>query len=805
MRRRSLSAVLLGAGGLLAFAGAAEAGVGVAAQASGARACHTDLRPHARSTDTFEVTAPVTGLVRARIAGGRGDWDLGVFGADGTTVAGSAAARSNELAEGFVTEGQRLTVQACRYAGAAGAKEVGVSYVDLGSAARATQGELAQVVSVKADLAGRNRLTGLGLDVSEHLGESGRTDVITYSEAERTLLAAAGFHYQVEVADLAAEHRQARRAVLRDEARAEAAPPSELPSGRTSYRRLADYEAEMKALAAANPNLLKVITLSRQTLEGRDIMGLELTRDVNASDGKPIFLNLGVHHAREWPSSEHVLEFVYDVVRQYRGNPRTRFLANATRLISVPIVNPDGFNVSREAARVPPELAFSAVDLEMRRKNCRPAPGVPSIEDCSTLPRTVGVDLNRNYGGYWGGPGASTNPLSDTYRGEAPFSEPEVQAVRELARSRNVTNLITNHTYSDLVLRPPGVAAAGVPVDEPGLREVGSRMAQANGYANIPSYGLYDTSGTTEDYTYWTLGGFGYTFEIGLLGFHPDDFQAGVVAEYLGQEPAAGAGRGGNRLAYLRMLQATHDRRWHAQLQGDAPRGSRLTLSKENVVTTSPVIQPDGTTTDPIEIPDPMAIELTTSGGRWTWNVNPSTSPDVAGRYGREPAGPPSPPAAFDNPPGIPAENTNFPLNPEADIIPFEVPGAPDDNGEVTVHIEWTDPNTDWDLFVYDADGSWVASSASFGDTDEDAVLLFPEPGSYTARVVNYDQVDGNPADDWSGGEVRFASPQPAEPGITQAYTLTCERADGRATTPQQVEVDRGERTFVRNACRATG
>ena len=67
-------------------------------------------------------------------------------------------------------------------------------------------------------------------------------------------------------------------------------------------------------------------------------------------------------------------------------------------------------------------------------------------------------------------------------------------------------------------------------------------MASHNGYANGPSYGLYDTTGGTEDWTFWTAGSLGFTFEIGPDEFHPP-FATGVVAEYLGLGPAAGAGR----------------------------------------------------------------------------------------------------------------------------------------------------------------------------------------------------------------------------------------------------------------------
>ena len=158
---------------------------------------------------------------------------------------------------------------------------------------------------------------------------------------------------------------------------------------------------------------------------------------------------------------------------------------------------------------------------------------------------------------------------------------PEVQNIRELVSSRQVVTLITNHTYGNLLLRPPGLLSAGRPIDEPMYRALGQAMAEHNRYANLPSYGLYDTSGTTEDWTYYATGGFGFTFEIGPDEFHPP-YSNGVIDEYLGRGAAAGAGSGGNRAAYFEILKATADPAKHSRLTGTAPTGTKLRLRKSS-------------------------------------------------------------------------------------------------------------------------------------------------------------------------------------------------------------------------------
>ena len=806
--RRISRALAVATVGSLAAAGSAGAAqqTTVTAERSVARECQAKPALGARGVDGLRYTAPASGLIQARLSGRGGDWDVAVFdAASGKRVAASAAFRSNELAESFVTRGQRLVVQACRFRGGVDQARLSVQTIAL----KRGSGEKTSLVSVKATSEQSGRLEQLGLDLTEHAHE-GHMEVVAHGRADLDKLRRAGFSYTVRVADLAAQaraHRRADRRYARRAARAAQATPT-LPSGRTTYRRLSDYETELKALAMEYPALVRPLTLNHRTLEGRDVVGIEITRNPNAvQDGKPIFLNMATHHAREWPSTEHSMEFAYDLLRNYGRSARTTELVDGTRTIVVPVVNPDGFNVSREAAPGLPADDFDADDLEMRRKNCRIRDRSTSTEDCSALLRTVGVDPNRNYGGFWGGPGASFNPRSDTYRGEGPFSEAETQNVRELLSTRNVTNLITNHTYSNLVLRPPGVASVGFSVDEELYRELGRRMADTNGYANIPSFGLYDTTGTTEDWSYWSQGSLGFTFEIGTEGFHPP-YERAVVGEYLGVGPARGAGRGGNREAYYRMLEATQDRQLHSVIRGSAPRGSTLTIAKEFTTSTSPVIRPNPAdpqaplVTEPLTFPDRLQYSFTTERRTFRWDVNPSTRPVVAGRYGRVPNGPQQPEIAFANPEGVPPENTGDENTPPYEEIPFTIEGAPYDNGSVTVHIEWANPATDWDIYVFDADGNRVGASARGNTRDENATILFPEPGQYTVRVFNYDQIDGAPVDDWTNGRITFGPPTPPVAGVKESWTLTCQRPDGAATRSQQVEVDRGERVDVGDACR---
>src|SRR5688572_16573808 len=84
------------------------------------------------ATDSTTLTTPDMGLIEARLDAGSGDWDLAVFDAEsGDTVAGSAAAGPDEVAQGFVADGQELIVQACRRSGDSGSAALSVDVVAL--------------------------------------------------------------------------------------------------------------------------------------------------------------------------------------------------------------------------------------------------------------------------------------------------------------------------------------------------------------------------------------------------------------------------------------------------------------------------------------------------------------------------------------------------------------------------------------------------------------------------------------------------------------------------------------------------
>jgi hypothetical protein len=491
---------------------------------------------------------------------------------------------------------------------------------------------------------------------------------------------------------------------------------------------------------------------------------------------------MGLHHAREWPAGEHSMEFAIDLVNGYRnGDARITDLLKRTRVLVVPVVNPDGFEQSRKWGDL---VDIREIDNggtvtilgnpgnAYKRKNCRVVDGQSTppgaCEISSPGGYGTGVDLNRNYGGLWGGPGAETNPADPTYRGAGPFSEPESQAVRELISERHVTTLVTNHTFSNLVLRPPGIRESGETVDEAALEDLGARMAAQNGYRNIHGYELYDTTGTTEDWSYNATGGFGYTFEIGPDEFHPPF--AEMVNEYLGAGVYAGKG---NREAFLIALENAANSRQHSVINGKAPAGAvlRLTKSFQTKTSTGPAID------DRLE-----STLFVPAGDKFTWHVNPSTRPEVMEHRLDVLADEPLREETTTRTAVIWAPGDHV-------DIPFSMPETNVD--VLKVNLDWPTPD-DIDLYVYrvESDGSLtqVGSGTNFVLEKEEAFVEAPAAGEYVLRVENFASVTTT----FTVTAGLYAIDEQVTGGIVESYTLTCARPNGAVLETVKVAVDRG-------------
>ena len=148
--------------------------------------------------------------------------------------------------------------------------------------------------------------------------------------------------------------------------------------------------------------------------EDEDVNGLNpCPRNPDFIPKKTIVLHAGTH-AREWICPTTVINFAKMIVEDAReGGANAKYTTDITWYITIN-TNPDGYVKSHNENR-------------MWRKTT----------NTNTPGPCTGVDPNRNFDANWSGPGASSNPCSDTYYGTSAFSEIETQAMADFLQGLN--------------------------------------------------------------------------------------------------------------------------------------------------------------------------------------------------------------------------------------------------------------------------------------------------------------------------------------------------------------------------------
>ncbi|EME98919.1 zinc carboxypeptidase [Streptomyces mobaraensis NBRC 13819 = DSM 40847] len=292
--------------------------------------------------------------------------------------------------------------------------------------------------------------------------------------------------------------------------------PHDFPSRDAKYHNYREATTEIDADVAAHPAIMSKRVIGKSH-EGRDIVAVRISSGAKPDDAKPEVLFTHHQHAREHLTVEMALYLLKEFGNGYGTDPRVTKMVDERVIWIVPDVNPDGG-----------EYDIATGTYRNWRKNRQPNSGSSN----------VGTDLNRNWGYKWGCCGGSSGSTgSETYRGRAAESAPEVKVVADFVRGRvvggkqRITAAIDFHTYSELVMWPFGwtyddTASGMTQDDHDAFAKVGKAMADSNGYTAEQSSDLYITDGTIDDWLWGAQKIFAYTFEMyptgaGGGGFYP--------------------------------------------------------------------------------------------------------------------------------------------------------------------------------------------------------------------------------------------------------------------------------------------
>jgi hypothetical protein len=268
-----------------------------------------------------------------------------------------------------------------------------------------------------------------------------------------------------------------------------------------SYSEDGGIQDEYEQAAADNPRIAKAVSIG-QSVNGQDIVALRVTRNAHqVPDGeRPAVLYLGAQHAREWITPEMNRRLMHYFLDNYGSDPQITRLVDENELWFVPVANPDGY-----------DFTFTEGN-RLWRKNLRDNNGD------GTITPGDGVDPNRNFATKWGydNEGSSPNPASETYRGTAPNSEPESQALEAFMGRVGFEFFVNYHSAAELLLYGTGWQVS-TPTPDDVIYEA---MAGDDANPAIPGYDpdisaeLYTTNGDTDTHMTELFGTLGFTPEM---------------------------------------------------------------------------------------------------------------------------------------------------------------------------------------------------------------------------------------------------------------------------------------------------
>jgi carboxypeptidase T len=233
------------------------------------------------------------------------------------------------------------------------------------------------------------------------------------------------------------------------------------------------------------------------THEGRDILAVKISDNPSEDENEPGALFFGGQHAREWIAKEVPLYIAQYLTDNYETDAEVKHLVDNCEIWIVPLVNPDGYEYSRTVDR-------------MWRKNRR-----------DNGDGTFGVDLNRNWSYMWGGPNSSSNTNNNGYRGPSAFSEPETQAIRDLALAHDFEIMMDYHSWGQVTAYPWAYTPDPCPDNLPMsamtsmMRELIKQTSGAVYFNWWDWFGAYAIGGDAGDWAYGELGIYSFLFELG--------------------------------------------------------------------------------------------------------------------------------------------------------------------------------------------------------------------------------------------------------------------------------------------------
>lgn len=366
---------------------------------------------------------------------------------------------------------------------------------------------------VRIDLHGRTiaDLATLGIETDHGQYEAGRSLTTVLAASEFKKVQEAGFTVNILIPDLKkwfleqkSDMPVAARGNGCDEKIGQGVSDWKTPlnykaGSMAGYQTYAEMLAAIDDMRAKFPNLISSRAALSDTIlthEGRPIWWIKISDHPEMEEPEPEMLYTALHHAREPVSMSQMLFYMWYLLENYAKDPDIQHLLDNTELYFIPCLNPDGY------------LYNELTDPEgggLWRKNRR-----------DNGDGTFGVDLNRNYGYQWGvnDQGSSPNPNTQTYRGPAPFSEPETRMLRDFCLQHDFKFALNYHSHGNLLIYPWAYSDQAADPVFVKLAELFTRENHFLAGTSIETVG-YRVNGSSDDWMFGAGDIFSYTPEVG--------------------------------------------------------------------------------------------------------------------------------------------------------------------------------------------------------------------------------------------------------------------------------------------------
>jgi carboxypeptidase T len=369
----------------------------------------------------------------------------------------------------------------------------------------------------------QQKANSLSIDLEHSIIEKEGGLILFADETEFQVISNSGLNYEILIDDWKAYYKslpvpsEMEKEIIKMESQIDFGVTGFDFGSMGGYYTLAEIEANLDEMFSLYPNLITQKFSIGTSVEGRTIWAVKISDNPNVNESEPAVGFDALVHAREPQSMATQMYFIWYLLENYGTDPEATYLVNNREIYCVPCFNVDGYEYNH---LTDPNGGGNW------RKNRRNNGG-----GC------YGVDLNRNFGYKWGydNLGSSPDPCASTYRGPSAFSEPESQAIRDLAILKNYGTHFNMHTHGGYILYPWGYIDEETP-DSLTYREFAALLTSYSGY----TYGYggqllgYNSNGSIRDWMYGeqTLKNkiYGYTIEIGNA-FWPSQSQIFPIAQ----------------------------------------------------------------------------------------------------------------------------------------------------------------------------------------------------------------------------------------------------------------------------------